>query len=58
MDYYRTTLHKAGLQRRKLIREWARSRTLASIASELGISRQRVHQLVNGHGKKKAKSTA
>lgn len=46
MHPFNATLHKQALLRRKLIRGWlAAGRTYQSIGRELGISRQRVHQL-------------
>ena len=46
MHPYNSTLHKQALARRRVIRNWRKAgRTYESIASELGISRQRVHQL-------------
>ena len=53
MNLHNTTLQKQGLRRRKEIRRLLHhGRTLQSVATQLGISRQRVHQIITGKGKK------
>jgi len=48
MDSFNATLHKAALQRRKLVRDMVRQSGIRKVSLALGISTQRVHQIING----------